>query len=134
MSTSQNQNLDTALLLIRLAVGVIFILAGWGKLTGIEGTQEFFGNVGIPAAGIMAWVVALVEFVGGLMVLVGYKIRIPAVLLALVMVGAIVFVKLSQGWSPMRIDVTLLVMALSLYLLGSGAYSIDGKSSASSDL
>ena len=62
---------DLALLLLRIGVGVVFIVAGWGKLTGIEGVQGFFGDLGIPLAGMMAWVVAIVEFVGGLMVLTG---------------------------------------------------------------
>lgn len=128
MTTSQSdKNRDLALLLLRLGVGVIFIVAGWGKLTGIEGTQDFFGNVGIPLAGLMAWVVAIVEFVGGIMVLAGYRIRIAALLLALVMVGAIVFVKFAQGFGPMRIDLALLLMSLALYLQGSGSYSLDQK-------
>ncbi|MEX0639016.1 MAG: DoxX family protein [Balneolaceae bacterium] len=128
MSVSNLQrNSDLAILLLRIGVGLIFILAGWGKLNGIEGVQGFFANVGIPLAGMMAWVVALVEFVGGLMVLTGTKIRIPAVLLAIVMVVAILTVKLDGGWDGMRIDVMLLVTTLALSILGSGAYSVDNK-------
>jgi putative oxidoreductase len=128
MSTINQKNLDVALLLLRIGVGVIFIVAGWGKLTGIEGTQGFFGDVGIPLAGVTAWLVAIIEFVGGLMVLVGYKIRIPALLLALVMVGALIFVKIGGGWSGMRIDITLLLMALALYMTGAGSMAIGGSS------
>lgn len=113
-------------MLLRIVVGLVFVLAGWAKVTGIEGPQELFSNVGIPFANVTAWIVGLIELIGGAMVLVGYKIRIPAALLALVMVGAIVFVKLSQGWSPMRIDLALLAMSVSLYLVGSGSYSLGG--------
>ncbi|MEX0890336.1 MAG: DoxX family protein [Balneolaceae bacterium] len=126
MSTQNAQKLDTALLLLRIVVGLVFVTAGWGKVTGIEGAQELFSNVGIPFANVTAWIVALIELIGGAMVLVGYKIRIPAALLALIMVGAIVFVKLSQGWGPMRIDLALLAMSVSLYLVGSGSYSLGG--------
>lgn len=129
----QQKKLDIALLIGRLVVGLIFILAGWGKLTGIEGVQGFFGDAGIPLAGIMAWVVALVEFVGGLMVLAGYKTRIAAGLLALVMVGAIVFVKLSQGFSAMRVDLALFALCSTLYLVGAGSMSVEGKSAGSVD-
>lgn len=128
----QQKKLDIALLVSRLVVGLIFILAGWGKLTGIEGTQEFFGNVGIPLAGVMAWVVALVEFLGGIMVLAGYRIRIAGALLALVMVGAIVFVKLSQGWNAMRVDMALFALSLTFYLVGAGSMSVEGKGSGDS--
>lgn len=121
-------NKNLALLLLRIGVGLIFVLAGWGKLTGIENVQGFFGNVGIPMAGIMAWVVAIVEFVGGLMVLVGYKIKLPSLLLAFIMVVAILTVKLGGdgGFSGMRVDIMLLVTSLALAILGSGGYSVEG--------
>lgn len=124
-NSNLEQYYDVAILLLRIGVGVIFIVAGWGKLTGIEGTQGFFANIGIPAAGLMAWVVALVEFVGGLMVLVGLYLRVPALLLAMVMVVAIFTVKLEQGFSALRIDLTLMLMSLALFILGSGKISFE---------
>lgn len=116
---------DVAILLLRIGVGVIFVLAGWGKLTGIEGVQGFFGDIGIPAAALMAWVVALTEFVGGLMVLIGLYLRIPALLLAVVMVVAIFTVKLEQGFDALRIDLSLMLMSLALCILGSGKISFE---------
>lgn len=128
MSTSnQAKNLNLSLLILRIAVGVIFILAGWGKLNGIDGTTGFFENIGVPLAGFMAWVVALVEFLGGILVLIGYKIRIPSILLAIVMVVAILMVKMGGEFSNMRIDIALLAITIALSLLGSGAYSVDAK-------
>jgi len=121
-------NKNLALLLLRIGVGLIFVLAGWGKLTGIENVQGFFGNVGIPMAGIMAWVVAIVEFVGGIMVLIGYKIKVPSLLLAFIMIVAILTVKLGGdgGFSGMRVDIMLLVTSLALAIQGSGGYSVEG--------
>lgn len=130
----QQKKLDIALLIGRLVVGLVFLLAGWGKLNGIEAVQGFFGDVGVPLAGVTAWIVALIEFVGGIMVLVGYKTRIAAALLALVMVGAIVFVKLSQGWDAMRLDLALFALATTLYLAGAGSMSIEGKAAADADV
>lgn len=118
---------DLAILLIRIGVGVIFIMAGWGKLNGIEGTAGFFGNIGIPLPAVMAWVVAIVEFVGGLMVLTGTFIRIPAVLLAIIMVVALITTKLDQSFNAARLDLMLLLTSLALFMLGSGKYSIDSK-------
>lgn len=116
---------DWAPLLLRLGVGIIFIYAGWGKLTGIEGTTEFFGNLGIPMAGIMAWVVAFVEFFGGLMVLTGFRITIPSLLLACVMVVALLTTKLGGEFRAARLDLLLLFVTLSLAIIGSGKYSLD---------
>jgi len=116
-----------AILLLRIGVGVIFIVAGWGKLTGIEGTAGFFGNLGIPLPGLMAWVVAFVEFFGGIMVLLGAYIRIPALLLAFVMLVALLTTKLGGEFSAARLDMMLLLVNLALFILGSGIYSLDNK-------
>ncbi|MDZ7756934.1 DoxX family protein [Rhodohalobacter sp.] len=124
------KNYDVGLLLLRIGVGLVFVVAGWGKLNGIEGVQGFFGNLGIPMAGIMAWVVALVEFVGGLMVLVGAKARIPNLLLAIIMVVAIFTTKLGDfdiSSADVRVDILMLLITLSLALMGSGKYSVDAK-------
>lgn len=118
---------DLAPLLLRIGVGLIFIVAGWGKLNGIEGTAGFFGNIGIPLPGIMAWVVAIVEFVGGIMVLVGYRIQLPSLLLAITMVVAIITTKLGGDdvFRAMRLDLMLLLASLALMFINSGSYSVD---------
>lgn len=118
---------DLGLLLLRIGVGAIFIYHGWGKLTGIEGVQGFFGNIGIPLPALMAWVVAIVEFFGGIMVLLGAYAKIPYLLLAAVMVVALLTVKISAGFEAARIDMMLLLTTLALFFLGSGSYSVDHK-------
>jgi putative oxidoreductase len=120
-----DQNKDVALLLLRLGVGIIFIYAGWGKLTGIENTQAFFGGLGIPMAGLMAWVVAIVEFFGGIMVLAGAFIRVPAILMAIIMVVAIITTKIGEPFPAYRVDLLLLLMSAALALTGPGRYSVD---------
>lgn len=123
----QNKFNDLAPLLLRIGVGIIFIVAGWGKLTGIEGVQGFFGDLGIPLPGLMAWVVAITEFFGGLMVLLGAYIRIPALLLAFVMLVALLTTKLGGEFGAARLDIMLLLTTLALFFLGSGKYSVDDK-------
>ncbi len=127
MAQSESKYSDLALLLLRVGVGIIFILAGWGKLTGIEGTINFFTNIGVPLPAVMAWVVAIVEFVGGIMVLLGAYAKIPYLLLAITMLGALYFTKLGGEFSAARLDLMLLLTSLALFLMGSGAYSVDDK-------
>ena len=113
-------------LLLRIAVGVVFIIAGYGKLTGIEGTIGFFDSVGIPLPAFSAWLVAIVEFFGGIMVLLGFYTRVPALLLAIVMLVAIITVKFEAGWGGegWTYDFLLLIMCLSLLISGDGKASV----------
>lgn len=127
MSQSDSKYSDLALLLLRVGVGIIFIIAGWNKLTGIEGTIQFFGNIGIPLPAVMAWVVALVEFIGGIMVLLGAYAKLPYLLLAIVMAVALFTTKLGGEFSAARLDLMLLLTSLALFLMGSGSYSVDNK-------
>lgn len=129
------KNKDTALLLLRIGVGLIFVIAGWGKLTGIEGVQGFFGNIGIPMASVMAWVVALVEFLGGLMILIGYKVQIPGYLLAIIMLVAMFIILGGEDsdFGSIRLELMLLLTSLALTMTGPGSYSLDASLNKSSD-
>lgn len=117
---------DYVPLLLRIAVGLVFIIAGWGKLTGIDGTIGFFDNIGIPIPAFSAWLVAIVEFFGGIMVLLGLYTRIPAILLAIIMVVAIFTVKLGAGWGGdgWTYDFLLFIMCISLLFTGDGKASV----------
>lgn len=127
MANLDNKFSDLGLLLLRIGVGVIFIVAGWGKLTGIEGVTGFFGDIGIPMPFIMAWVVALVEFFGGIMVLLGAYTKIPYLLLAFTMLVAIFLVQLPDGFGALRLELMLMLASLALFFTGNGNYSVDHK-------
>ncbi|MEX0771787.1 MAG: DoxX family protein [Balneolales bacterium] len=116
---------DLALLLLRIGVGAIFVYAGWGKITGIEGIQGFFGDLGIPLPGLMAWVVGVIEFFGGLMILAGAYIRIPTPFLAFIMLVAIMTTKLGGDFGAARLDFLLILATVAVFVLGSGKYSVD---------
>ncbi|MEV4108807.1 DoxX family protein [Nonomuraea sp. NPDC049695] len=89
------------LLLARIAIGVIFLVHGYQKFAtmGIPGTTKFFESAGIPLASVAAPAVAVLEVVGGLALILGAALPIAGTLLALDMVGAIVFVHGSAGFS-----------------------------------
>jgi len=136
MSQLESKYSDLALFLLRIGVGVIFIVAGWGKLSGLWeqifndvdwGFVNAVSGIGFPFPFFFATLVALIEFFGGIMVLLGYYTRFFTPFLAFIMIIAIFFVKWEAGFSEMRIDITLLLMCCSLFILGSGAYSVDHK-------
>ncbi len=76
------------LVLARLLLTILFIFAGFGKLTDIAGTAGWFGSIGLPAPTALAVLVGLLELVGGLAILVGFKTRIAAVALAVFTIAA----------------------------------------------
>jgi putative oxidoreductase len=77
-----------AILVGRILLAAMFVLAGFGKLTDIAGTAGWFGTIGLPAPTAVAVLVGLLELVGGLAIIVGYKTRIAALALAVFAIGA----------------------------------------------
>lgn len=106
-------------LLLRLALGAVFIAHGLPKLTAPGMTAGFFGKIGIPAPYVMVLVVGLIEAGGGLLLLLGVATRIVASLLALTMLTAILTAKRTVGFvGGWEFEMVLLAAALSLVLSG----------------
>jgi putative oxidoreductase len=78
------------LLAVRLYWGWQFAQTGWGKLHNIPHVTEFFMSLGIPAPGLNAWVVAIMEFVGGILLIVGIGSRLTGLALGVDMIVAYV--------------------------------------------
>src|SRR5215472_12017269 len=78
------------LLAVRLYWGWQFAQTGWGKLHNIPHVTEFFMSLGIPAPGLNAWVVATMEFVGGILLIVGLGSRLTGLALSVDMIVAYV--------------------------------------------
>jgi len=76
-------------LLMRLVVGYTFMLAGWGKLNSLPQMIQNFTDWGIPFPQILTPFVSGVECFGGIMLILGLFTRIPAAMLAVVMVVAV---------------------------------------------
>lgn len=102
-------------LLTRVVIGLIFVLAGYGKLFATPGITGFTGmltGIGVPLPGFFAVLVGIVELVGGIMLLLGAWTTIPSILLSIVMVVAILTVHLKNGWGDYRYPLLLLVATM----------------------
>ncbi len=124
---SKEQCVDVALLILRVAVGVIFILHGYGKLFGnAPGMTAFTGmvaHIGFPAPTLFAYAAAFAEFFGGIAVLLGIFTDVAAILISIVMLVTFVGVK-KFSFPSADPDFALLAITLSLYFMGPGKYTV----------
>jgi putative oxidoreductase len=132
-------NPDVGLLILRIVLGIVFMGHGAQKLfgmfggPGIGGITGYFGSLGVPMPAVMAWVVGLFEFLGGLYVLIGFLTPVGGIMITCVMLGAIFLVHLSKGfWNGnggMEFPLMNIAAALALTFAGPGRYSVEGASS-----
>jgi putative oxidoreductase len=113
---------------VRIAMGAILVVSGFQKLTNLAGVVGFFGSIGLPAPGVLAPLVALMELLGGILVLIGLRPRWIAVWFVGEFLVTFLYVKLVRGagWDAARIDLLMLVGAILLILAGAGQASVDG--------
>lgn len=116
-------------LILRIVLGLLFIIPGIAKLMDIAGTAGFFGSLGIPAATAAAWVVGLVELLFGIAVLIGWQVKWTVWPLVAVLLVAIALVHVPN--TSMMTATTLIFHVLgiaalvSVFLTGAGAYAVD---------
>jgi putative oxidoreductase len=92
MTSNSNGNQGALPLIGRILVATIFIMGGIGKLTAPGATQGYIAAMGLPVP-IAAYIVSLiVELGGGVLLLLGYRTKIVAAVLAVFcVVTALVF-------------------------------------------
>jgi putative oxidoreductase len=121
-------NLDAALLILRVVLGIIMIYHGWPKLTNLGGTIEGFTGMGIPLPTLAAVFATVAEFFGGLLMLVGAFTDIAGLMFGIDMLGAIVFVHAKNGMAVSEGGVewplALAAMAFAVALAGPGRYAV----------
>jgi putative oxidoreductase len=124
---------DVGLLIARIGLGVLMIghavveyQFGGGSLTGVG---QMFGQVGVPLPAISGPANVLLEFFGGIAMILGLAVRVIGVLMALNMVGAWLLVHTSGLYSMDRNGPELVIaiglLSLTLAVVGSGRLGLD---------
>lgn len=118
-------------LLGRLLVGGMFTYAGITKFMDLAGTGAFIGSVGLPAPEVLAILTAALEVIAGVMLIIGFKTRLAAVVLAVFTVLTVIF--FHADWSqPLQMTLAMKnggIVAALLYMAahGAGRYAMDNR-------
>src|SRR5687767_2021052 len=122
---------DLGLLILRVGIGIMFMIHGWPKITG--GTEMWtniggsMGNLGIDfAPAFWGFMAAFAEFFGGLFLVLGLFFRITNFLLVFTMiVAAIVHLKGDVGFGGASHAIEAGILFFSLIFIVPGRYSLD---------
>ena len=120
--------------LLRILVGITFLLTGLPKIAGLAGFTGFVASLGLPLPGFIAVIVAVMEVFGGLLLIVGLGTRWISLWYVFEMIVTTLLVKMpnvgfiaAQGKPGVGAELDLLLLASALVLLthGSGRLSIE---------
>ena len=118
-------------LIARILLSHMFIIAGFGKITGYAGTQGYMEHMGVP--GMLLPLVILLELGGGIAILVGWQTRWTSyALAAFTVLAALIFHNKLGDQMQMIMFMKNLTIAGGFLLLaqyGAGAYSLDNRKS-----
>ncbi|MGF9914895.1 DoxX family protein [Paenibacillus ehimensis] len=116
---------EVGALIVRIVLGVTFLLHGLQKFqSGIEKAAGFFQSIGLP--GFLAYAVGGIELIGGICMILGLGVRVFGALFSIIMLGAILTVKLSQGFvGGYELDLALFAMSLHLLISGNRVLAVD---------
>ncbi|BEP68606.1 MULTISPECIES: DoxX family protein [unclassified Variovorax] len=135
-TTAPNAAQDTLALIGRVLLAALFVPAGFGKLMGFAGTVGYISSVGAPLPQVAAVIAIVVELGLGLLLLVGFKTRVSAIVLAVFTVAAAVMFHNYWGMPADKAFVNQLMFfkniaiaggLLAFAAFGAGRFSIDKK-------
>lgn len=118
----------------RILVGQIFLLSGISKIGGFAGTAGYMASKGMPMVEVLLVLTIIIEVGGGLMLILGWKARLAAIVLFLWMIPVtFIFHNFwavpAEQMSAQQINFqkNLAMMGAMLYIaaFGSGRYALD---------
>lgn len=112
------------LLLIRIAIGMVFLAHGWSKVGNMAATEGMFSQY----FGLPAWVavfIAYLEVIGGVAMILGILTRVFGVILGIEMIVAYFLTGgLGVGYKPHELELVLMLLSFGVALTGSGRWSL----------
>jgi putative oxidoreductase len=122
-----NPSSDIVTLVGRILLAALFILAGFNKAMGAEGTIGFIASKGLPLPEVVYGLTVLLELGGGILLLIGFQARLIGLAFALFCVATVVVFHPSLEDPSFLKNLALAGGFLYVYAFGAGAYSFDAK-------
>ena len=125
---------DGAALVGRLLLAVLFMMSGFGKIGGFEGTAEYIASKGLPMPQVLTALTIALELGGGILLAVGWKARWAALAIAIfTLVAAVVFHNYWAAPPEQRMseynafwkNISIVGGMLMVLAFGPGRYSVD---------
>ena len=122
---------NTATLVGRVGLGLLFVISGFGKITGFAGTAGYMASKGMPMAEALLVGAIAVELIGGLMLVAGYKARWAALAIAAFLVPTTLIFHSPVGpeaqaqMTQFLKNLSILGGMLYVAAFGAGAWSLD---------
>jgi uncharacterized membrane protein YphA (DoxX/SURF4 family) len=116
---------DMGLLVIRIFIGVIMVKAGLEKLMCPDAGLAFFAHLRLNQA--FFWGTAFAETLGGIAIVLGYHTRGAAALITGVVTGILLLTWWMPGQEHLPYTISLMTNTLALFIMGGGAWSLDGR-------
>jgi putative oxidoreductase len=118
----------------RLLLSALFIWAAVGNLRDMGGTAQYFAHLNVPVPSVTVWIVMLIHLLGGLAILVGFKARWAAIVLAIFCLITAFAIHLPAGDLPNMIafykDMAIAGGFLFVFAHGAGMWSVDAATGA----
>jgi putative oxidoreductase len=133
-----NQNMQNSTALAgRILLALIFVLSGFNKITGFDGTAAYMASAGLPFTKVLLVLTIAVELGGGLLIMLGWKARWVALVVFLFLIPVtLVFhnpaadpAQAQQQMVHLLKNVAIMGGMLHLFAFGAGAWSVDGRRS-----
>ena len=110
------------MMILRVVLGVGFLLHGIQKLGMMDGVTGFFGSLGLPV--VIAWAVAIGETVAGAMLILGLWTKVAGYAVAVIMLGAMIIMKMKGGYMAHELEVIYLAAGLAIAWGGPGCWAL----------
>lgn len=124
--TANTPTADAGLALLRIGAGVLlFVLHGIDKVAPQEGFVGRVEGMGFPAPMLFAWVAAVAEVAGGILIAIGLLTRPVALFVFVHFIVVVLMAHAGDALADRELPILFGLIALAVALIGPGRYSVD---------